>query len=470
MRKGRSSRRSRVSRPSMTPASSKSMLTAETSTPSIPNVVIGVTPSPSSVSEIPSATAKAEAVQLELPVTPSSPPVAVAPVRDTLMAPAMPESHEDEDHEPEPASEERVRVAEKLEAPIEEETAAPPPVEEKIEAKVDEPKVAEPKVEEPKVEAAPVNLHDTIIDAQKIEIVKADRVGEAKHDDGLSTVGVDAKRPAIEEPVAAVAVVAKADAKPNFEKTLPFGSSAEETKAAVEARAEEAPKDLPPALAQDEETIPPAGDLAVAEQFFSEADVSRLADPDDDLDSIENEKAQRKSDPAVVQRRAKFAKYVTWTVGVSAALCLVAVAKIAFTSSSKTISAANAANAPAKTEMVVKTPPPPAAAPAAPAAKAAEPAAAAVAPAEPAKPVVTGDVKEEKAKVKAALDKNKLADAIEAGERAVAIDETDSEAWLLLGAAYHAKGELKEAQRAYHACVDKGTKDKFQRECKLFAR
>jgi hypothetical protein len=442
----------------MTPASSKSMLNADPSTPSVPNVVIGVTPSPSSVGEIssqlPSSVTKAEAaVQLELPTqavaTPSSPPVAVAatavaPVRDTLVAPAMPpEASEDEHDGEDPASEERIRVAEKVVAPIEESRRDSNV--EKVDANADA--NAEP----------PPNLHDTLIDAQKIEIVKP--AVAPKHDDTF----VDAKAPKIEEPV-------RSEAKPNFEKTLPFGSA--EMLGAATKKDEpkvEAKKETEKPPVQDEETIPPAGDLAVsvvAEQFFSEGDVSRHAGADDDLDSLANDKAQRKSDPDVVKRRAKLAKYVTWAVGISAALCLIAVVRTTFSSSSKTISAANAASVKAKSEMAVKAKPPPAVAPAP---KAAEPAAA-PAPVETAKPVVTGDLKEEKAKVKAALEKNKLADAIEAGERAVMIDETDSEAWLLLGAAYHQKGNLKEAQRAYHACKERGTKDKFQRECALFAR
>lgn len=413
------------------------MVNAEAATPSVPNIVIGVTPSPSSVSEIPSSlstkSAAAEAVQLELPVTPSQPPVAVAPARDTLVAPALPPDAEEEE---EPASEERIRVAEK----VEETTEAKTPVE-----------------EAPKAEAA--NLHDTLIDAQKIEIVKP----EPRHDDTV----VDAPRPNIPEPEA---VKASEAPKPSFEKTLPMGSAKDFAPASEEPKKDDAKVEAKPTV-QEEETIPPAGDLAVAEQFFSEGDVARHATTDaeeEDLD-LANAKAQRKSDPDVVQRRAKFAKYVTWAVGISAALCLIAVVRTTFSSSSKTIAAANAASV--KTEMVKQTPPPQAAAPAPKAAepvvKAAEPVAA---PVEETKPAVTGDVKEEKAKVKAALDKNKLADAIEAGQRAVTIDETDSEAWLLLGAAYQAKGELKQAQVAYKSCMEKGTKDKFQRECRLFVR
>lgn len=419
------------------------MLNAEAATPSVPNIVIGVTPSPSSVSEIPpsvstkSAVAEA-AVQLELPVTPSQPPVAVAPARDTLVAPAMPEEAAEDE---EPASEERIRVAENV------------AVEAKVEAKL------ETNESEEAAKPEPANLHDTLIDAQKIEIVKPER----RHDDTI----IDAPRPKIPEPEA---VKASEAPKPNFEKTLPMGSAKDFAPASAEPKKEEPKVEAkieakPVVVVQDEETIPPAGDLTVAEQFFSEGDVARLAttDAEDDLE-LANAKAQRKSDPDVVKRRAKFAKYVTWAVGVSAALCLIAVVRTTFSSSSKTITAANAASV--KTEMVTKPAPPPVAQPAP---KAAEPAVAA-APVEPAKPVVMGDIKEEKAKVKAALDKNKLADAIEAGQRAVTIDETDSEAWLLLGAAYQAKGELKEAQNAYRSCMDKGTKDKFQRECRLFVR
>ena len=92
--------------------------------------------------------------------------------------------------------------------------------------------------------------------------------------------------------------------------------------------------DAPDAPAEDEETIPPAGDLAAHEEFFSEGDLARHATDEDELELVANEKAQRKSDPAVVKRRAKLARYVTWAVGVSAALCLVAVVRTAFTSSS----------------------------------------------------------------------------------------------------------------------------------------
>jgi Flp pilus assembly protein TadD len=92
------------------------------------------------------------------------------------------------------------------------------------------------------------------------------------------------------------------------------------------------------------------------------------------------------------------------------------------------------------------------------------------APVEEAKPVVTGDAKEEKAKCKKALETRKLAEAIEAGERSVAIDETDGEAWLLLGASYQEKGDLPNARKAYGSCKTLGTASKFTRECAQMLR
>lgn len=499
MRKGRSSRRGRVSRPNVGPNSVPSL----DAHASLPNVVIGVTPAPSSVSEAPTAEADAP-VNHEV----------AASKRDTLMSPPAPTDAE-------PASEQRVRVADPVEddaealavaeehARIEAERIEAERIEAamleaaRIEAAMIEAAMAEAaaieasmieaaKVEAARIEAAKVEeakLEAARVEAAKVEEARleaariaASKVEDAKQEAALLEAAKieEAKREAarigaakIEEAKIEAAKVVAASVPPpkvqakvaTLDKTLvdekPPVMDAEPAPATRE------PKTAKVAPAEDEESVPPVGDLAVAEvaeQFFSEGDVSRLdTAAEEDLDEVALDKAQRKSDPAVVKRRAKLARYVTWAVGVSAALCLVAVVRTTFSSSSKTIAAAKAANAPVKSEVVVpKASPPPAVIEANPV----EPAPAA----EPAKPVVTGDAKEEKAKAKAALDKGKVADAIEAGERAVALDETDSEAWLLLGAAYQEKGDLPEMRRAYKSCLEKGTKDKFQRECRMFAR
>jgi Flp pilus assembly protein TadD len=76
----------------------------------------------------------------------------------------------------------------------------------------------------------------------------------------------------------------------------------------------------------------------------------------------------------------------------------------------------------------------------------------------------TGNAKEEKAKARTFLERRKLAEAIEAGERSVALDPTDAEAWLILGAAYQEKGKNAEARRAYASCVKEG-KNGPRNEC-----
>ena len=51
-----------------------------------------------------------------------------------------------------------------------------------------------------------------------------------------------------------------------------------------------------------------------------------------------------------------------------------------------------------------------------------------------------------------ALDRGHLKASIEAGERSVALDPADADAWLILGAAYEAKGAYAEARRCFKSC------------------
>jgi hypothetical protein len=55
-----------------------------------------------------------------------------------------------------------------------------------------------------------------------------------------------------------------------------------------------------------------------------------------------------------------------------------------------------------------------------------------------------------------ALERGKAADAIAAGERSVALDPTDAEAWLILGAAYQEKGDSAAARRTFKSCLEQG--------------
>ena len=51
------------------------------------------------------------------------------------------------------------------------------------------------------------------------------------------------------------------------------------------------------------------------------------------------------------------------------------------------------------------------------------------------------------------LSRGHARQSIEAGERSVALDPTDGEAWLVLGAAYQSRGAVADARRCFKACV-----------------
>jgi len=210
--------------------------------------------------------------------------------------------------------------------------------------------------------------------------------------------------------------------------------------------------------------------------------------------------------PAARARRAKFEKWVKAAVGVSAVLCLAALVRVAVARVSHDADPAHAV-----TEVSHGTPPATAAVPvtaaAAPAAVAAAPAAAPAAPAETTAPaavtapaaaaaaatgaapvtapaeatpaaaaapadsaqavVATSDktAPEEKKDARVSLERGKVKDAIAAGERSVALDPTDGEAWLILGAAYQEAGKGADARRCFNACLKQGKKGPLN-ECR----
>ena len=267
-------------------------------------------------------------------------------------------------------------------------------------------------------------------------------------------------------------------------------------------------------MTDDEISIPPVGDLAVepvADRFFSEGEVvaARASQEEHEqewADVVARE--SRKSLPEVVERRARLSKYVRWAVGGAAVLCLAALGRTlvapstqASTQASSSLHAVNVLAAPLAAPVAPSVAPNVAPAPAArPAAEpavttappatpepaaartpepAAEPAPAAVAvpvidipkaaPAEAPAAVDKASAREEKNASRRALERGKVTDAIAAGERSVALDPTDGEAWLLLGAAYQDKGNLGEARRAYTACTKEGTRGPIG-ECRAMLR
>jgi Flp pilus assembly protein TadD len=238
---------------------------------------------------------------------------------------------------------------------------------------------------------------------------------------------------------------------------------------------------------------------------------SRFFDPSPDSEDTHERDPRMvlKLGPEAARRRAQFQKYVKIAVVAASVLCLAALVKGAVsrnhdepTAQHRTTVAAVAGEGPRNNNGIaaplppapqtVQTPPepqapapaeqaaaapadPPAIAPAATETAAAAPTpapteqaapAAATPPAEAASAAppstdsteaVTPDPKEA-AKAKrasqAALERGKLGDAIESGERSVALDPTDAEAWLILGAAYQSKGDSKNARRSFKSCLE----------------
>jgi Flp pilus assembly protein TadD len=68
-----------------------------------------------------------------------------------------------------------------------------------------------------------------------------------------------------------------------------------------------------------------------------------------------------------------------------------------------------------------------------------------------------------------ALEKGRAAQAIEAAERSVALDPTDAEAWLILGAGYDQRGAFAQARRCFATCAKVATRGP-RRECAALLR
>jgi hypothetical protein len=169
-------------------------------------------------------------------------------------------------------------------------------------------------------------------------------------------------------------------------------------------------------------------------------------------------------------RRGAFMRYVWITVAVCAVVCLVAFAR-ALAHGNKSAEPApvvTTAAAPAPEPVVSAAPPPPAA----PTAVATATASASAAPAESASAAPDVPLKsalEEKADAQHALDHNKINDAIMSALRSTALDPTDADAWLLLGAAYQMAGKSADARAAFSTCTKEAKKGEV-RECQLMLR
>lgn len=256
-------------------------------------------------------------------------------------------------------------------------------------------------------------------------------------------------------------------------------SSVSATTMAASFEAEEDPMPSFPPARLDEGSLPPltsnlddAGDEH-EELFFDKKVVVAAHDADEDEVEDPAARALREANERrAAERRFNSRKYVAAVVG----LCAL-VGALGFSQrfvGSKSASAKNAVSVAAAAQPAEQTQalmPLPAIELQAPPAAAQPVAAAPVAPAPPkAEDVphpddVTIPVKEEpkvdaKAEKRAAqrsLESGKVGDAIEHASASVKADETDAEAWLLLGASYQEKGQLAKAREAFVSCTKVST-------------
>ena len=236
----------------------------------------------------------------------------------------------------------------------------------------------------------------------------------------------------------------------------------------------------------DDDTSVPPVDLEIHDDFFAAGEKPHAPTKESGAyTAIDPRHAQKMSSHAVA-RRAHLSRYVKWVVGASAGLLLLGftVQRLRGHSPDEPVRhevthAAAAQPAPEqKTEPVAEQKP-------APVATNVEVAKTddkttengATVEAKDAAVVETdqpkGDLPPEKPKnawqekqaAKAALERGSNGAAIAAGERSIALDPTDAEAWLVLGAAYQAMGNVGQAKRCFHSCISQGKKGPIS-DCK----
>jgi hypothetical protein len=296
----------------------------------------------------------------------------------------------------------------------------------------------------------------------------------------------------VDVPVVAAVVAEVAPTSKSLETPIAF-----EAPLVIEARVEAAPAEAARKAAHEADVSIPPVDLD--SHFFSKPVHHDPVPEDHDEHEERDPRMVLKLTPAAAARRAQLQRYVKMAVGAASVLCLAALVKVAVAHNHeepvvrrasasmqvapipvaapvvapqpmKPVDAIPPPPAPAETataaapEATVATATAPAAAPAPSAAAA--PTAADPAPAAPADPTVATSTDttaptepdpkaaaKEKHASQLALERGKAGEAIEAGERSVALDPGDAEAWLILGAAYQEKGDAANARRAFKSCL-----------------
>lgn len=235
-----------------------------------------------------------------------------------------------------------------------------------------------------------------------------------------------------------------------------------------------------PAL--DDTSVPPV-DLEIHDEFFAAGE--HVSHPPKDASgaySAVDARHAQKMTPQAHARRAHLSRYVMWAVGGAAALLMLGITIKSFRGRTneepvhhavahvaQPVETAAAAVQPEQAVAQVANQAP------LPEAKTDEPKVDDTKAADTAKPEDSADKSaaeqpkdmppekpktawQEKQAAKAALERSANGAAIAAGERAVALDASDAESWLVLGAAYQAMGNVGQAKRCFHSCVAQGRK------------
>ncbi len=240
----------------------------------------------------------------------------------------------------------------------------------------------------------------------------------------------------------------------------------------------------------DDSSIPPVVEHEHEEQFFADAEKKPpvTSGMSGGFDMIDPKHAQKMT-AAAHARRAHLTRYVMGAVAVGLVICAVAFIRMKLAPPDRDNAHATASQSTTQVVIPVKTPD---------AVKQPDPAVIQIVEGAP----ITGDIQDttgadakaiesdgkdgassspigvtadntvkpknawqEKATAKAALESGNNGTAIAAGERSVALDASDGETWLVLGAAYQASGNVTQAKRCFNACISQGKKGPID-ECK----
>lgn len=370
----------------------------------------------------------------------------------------------------------------KLDAPpVEAIAAAPPPIE--PEAKTETPAPVEVEAEAKTETPAPVEAHVEAEAEAKTETPPPVQVEAAatsvagpvskkkkkkKSGDRASTMPATAREPAVERAskrkVAASAPIPKAKLDEKLDK---LEQKLEEKKVEAEKAARAGFASSPDI---DDISVPPV-DLDEHDDRFFEAGekVRHSSGLSGSFDAVDPAHA-RKMTAEAKARRAHLTRYVKGAVIAAAAILALALVVSKLRTKNEPAPAVQVTHAPDPTPpppipsptQVQDTPPPPLdmdtenTVPPDPSASTAasvdtSPSAVPSASASVEKPAKTA--LQEKLDSKALLEREAYGAAVAAGERSVALDSTDGEAWLILGAAYQGMGNAGQAKRCYTTCT-----------------